>query len=42
MRFNDLPCSPDFRTLRWLGWTANGTQSAVFYLDNINLDIVNE
>ncbi len=42
MRFQDLPCSPDFRTLRWMGWTANGTQSAVFYLDNIHLDLANE
>lgn len=38
MRFTGLPCDPDFRALRWLGWVANGNGPGVFYLDNVHVD----
>ena len=36
-RFDDLPCDPNCRELRWLGWVAAGTEPAAIYLDNITL-----
>lgn len=39
MRFKNLPCSSDFKELQWFGFVANGTESAVFYLDNIHLNL---
>ncbi len=37
MRFKGLPCSPEFRSLRWYGFTMDGDADAVAYLDNISL-----
>lgn len=37
MHYRDLPCSPDFKSLRWYGFTMDGDQDAVAYLDNISL-----
>jgi hypothetical protein len=31
----DLPCDPEFSRVLWLGFVANGTAPAVFYLDNL-------
>jgi len=36
-RFADLPCDPECRSLRWLGFCAHGTEDAVFYLDGLAL-----
>jgi hypothetical protein len=35
--FEDLPCDPEFRTLRWFGFTANADADGVFYLDDLEL-----
>jgi PKD repeat protein len=37
LRFDDLPCDADFRTLSWYGWSGMATWDATFYIDNINL-----
>lgn len=36
-RFDNLPCSPEFQELRWLGFVSNAVEAAVFYVDNILL-----
>jgi hypothetical protein len=36
-RFTGLPCSPGFKRVHWLIFTAEGTASGVCYLDNIRL-----
>jgi len=36
-QFDDLPCSPDFKTLGWYGFVADGQEAGVFYLDNVAL-----
>lgn len=37
MHFGDLPCSPDFHVLRWVGFTMDGVSDGVAYLDNLSL-----
>jgi len=37
MPFKGLPCSPAFKELQWFGFVANGSDSAIFYLDDIRL-----
>ncbi len=34
---NRLPCSPQFRTLRWLGFVADSDRSASFAIDDLDL-----
>ena len=41
-RFDDLPCSPDFRTLDWLGFSSMATDTRVFYVNNIHLTLASE
>ena len=36
----DLPCDPKCKTLEWLGFISNATDTAVLYLDNLKLDVV--
>lgn len=36
-RFEDLPCDPHMRHLAWFGFVADGTEDAVFYVDNIRV-----
>jgi hypothetical protein len=36
---DDLPCDPEFSRVLWLGFVANGTEDAVFYLDNMRMTI---
>jgi hypothetical protein len=37
-RFPNLPCaSPDFRSLHWFGFVADGQETATFYLDDVSL-----
>ncbi|MCY3018297.1 MAG: right-handed parallel beta-helix repeat-containing protein [Planctomycetota bacterium] len=36
-KFTDLPCSPQFKSLFWLGFVAHATEKAVFYVDDITL-----
>ena len=35
----NLPCSPEFRSLTWFGFSAEGTQAAVGYLDDLALSV---
>ncbi|MDQ3814223.1 MAG: right-handed parallel beta-helix repeat-containing protein, partial [Armatimonadota bacterium] len=35
--FPDLPCSRDFKALHWFGFVSDGTDQAVFYIDNVEL-----
>ncbi|MCA1595537.1 MAG: hypothetical protein LC772_03810 [Chloroflexi bacterium] len=35
LSFENLPCSPEFKTLNWLGFSMDGDQHAVMYLDNL-------
>jgi hypothetical protein len=37
LRFSGIPCDPAFRRLDWFGFTADGTDAAVFYLDDLVL-----
>jgi hypothetical protein len=37
-QFENLPCHPKFKQLRWFGFVADGDKSAVFYLDNLLLE----
>lgn len=37
LRFTDLPCDPGFRSLDWLGFISNATESSVFYLDDFKV-----
>ncbi len=34
-RFADLPCSPSFKRLSWVGFISMATTEAVFYIDNV-------
>ncbi len=36
-RYRNLPCSPEFKTLRWYGFVADADGPGIFYLDNIEL-----
>ncbi len=38
-RFENLPCDPQCRLLEWLGFVSVATDRAVFYLDNLKLDL---
>jgi hypothetical protein len=39
-RFENLPCGAStFRTLDWLGFVSNATESTIFYLDDLKLDV---
>ncbi len=35
--FEDLPCSPRFKTLGWIGFCSNGSDGAIYWLDNLRL-----
>jgi hypothetical protein len=35
---NPLPCDPNWKSARWIGFSANATNSAVFYLDDIQME----
>jgi len=38
--FPDLACrSEAWQELRWVGFVSNGTEPAVFYLDDVELDL---
>lgn len=37
--FRDLPCSPDFHRLEWLGFMANSQADVAFFIDNLRLEI---
>ncbi|MBC7288362.1 MAG: right-handed parallel beta-helix repeat-containing protein [Armatimonadetes bacterium] len=37
LHYDGLPCDRHFRSLDWYGFTANGNQDAVFYVDDIKL-----
>lgn len=37
LRFDNLPCSPNFRVMNWYGWSSMATWDQVSYLDNLNL-----
>jgi hypothetical protein len=39
LRFTGLPCAPNFEKVDWVGFVAQGTETAVFYLDNLRLEI---
>jgi hypothetical protein len=36
-RFTDLPCSPKFKSLYWLGFVSNANDKSVFYIDDVGL-----
>lgn len=36
-RRTDLECDPDFTSLAWFGFVAEGVEAGVFYLDNVRL-----
>lgn len=36
-RFSGLPCSREFRSVRWFGFVADAREKAVFYLDDVRL-----
>ena len=36
-RFEGLAAHPEWKTLTWMGWSSNATETTVFYLDNIEL-----
>ncbi|NOZ20194.1 MAG: hypothetical protein GXP25_03805 [Planctomycetes bacterium] len=38
-RMKDIACDPKFNEITWLGFTSNATKKAVFYLDNIKLNV---
>ena len=39
--FNEVPCeSEKFEKIEWLGFVSNANQQAVFYLDNLKLELV--
>ncbi|MGM0491717.1 MAG: right-handed parallel beta-helix repeat-containing protein [Armatimonadota bacterium] len=41
--FADLPCRDEqWRQLRWVGFVSNGTEPAVFYLDDVELELLAE
>ncbi len=40
LRFADLPCSPQFKKLNWLGFISMATNTAVFFIDNVAVDKV--
>jgi hypothetical protein len=35
--FDNLPCSPDFKSLNWYGFCSMANAKTVFYIDNISL-----
>jgi len=37
LRFADIPCDPAFRHLDWFGFTADGTEAGVFFVDDLSL-----
>jgi hypothetical protein len=37
MRFDDLTCSKEFRTLRWWGFVSDADANTVFYIDDLRL-----
>jgi len=37
IKLADLPCSPQFKSLFWLGFVAHGNEKTVFYVDDIEL-----
>jgi hypothetical protein len=37
LRFPNLPCSPCFQGLRWIGFMADGNQPGVFYMDDLSM-----
>ena len=37
--FGKLPCDPKWKQLQWMGFISNATETAVFYLDNLKLDV---
>ena len=37
LELHGLPCSSDFHTLNWFGFSMNGNKHAVVYLDNLQL-----
>jgi len=39
LRFTGLPCARNFEKVDWVGFVAQGTETAVFYLDNVRLEI---
>lgn len=39
-RFADLPCSPSFKRLSWVGFISVATDVAVFYVDNVVVEKV--
>jgi hypothetical protein len=38
-RFERLPCNPKWKQLMWMGFISNATETAVFYLDNLKLNV---
>ena len=40
-RLTDLPCDPRFCKLQWLGIVADANAAVTFYMDNVNLEVVN-
>lgn len=38
-RFTGLSCDPSFHTVTWVGFMAQGTETAAFYVDNVRLEI---
>lgn len=37
LMFRHLPCDRTFHSLDWLGFTADGTESATFYIDDLSI-----
>jgi len=37
-RFTDLPCSPQFTSITWMGFVSDATEPSVFYLDDVHLE----
>jgi len=39
LRFDNLPCHPDFDRINWFGFVADGVGEGVFYVDDIRLSV---
>ena len=38
-RFADLPCDPDWRETRWVGFSSVGQDRASYYLDDLAFEL---
>jgi dienelactone hydrolase len=37
-KYTDLACDPEFKELRWFGFSSDANEKAVFYLDDLSLE----